>query len=271
MQDEMPCVYLHNAVGFLAIAHELLSHSGAERHLLGIMVPEKPAGLSYVQWLMSRRCTTPGPMSASYKGLFAQMPPGNEPQFLVVTLLGIIDNAANAAPKAAMFGMSLLSLLLARDPASVFGSLDLDILLETLFKYLSVVYGLVANSQCLVEERWGIVALINALPTLYLLTELPSLAIKVQAASNLPVSLATTIINVVHSAALLDKGELNDAAPDPAARPTLASGRIHVEAALGGGACGDLMTQSPMSFAAAAGFEVSTKVIAPQMAGRQGV
>jgi len=242
--------YCHFAIGFTAIAVQLLGYDATEDHLLGCLVREKPAGISHIDWVLGIRQTIPPCISVRYSGLFRDMPPGNETTVLPVVLLGLIDNCSSPYPKLAMNGTSLLSMLLSRRPAAVISLLDPIQLSGALYKYLKTIFRLVSNAECIVEERFGIAAFINALPTLYLLSENP---VTSKHLHNLPASVATIAINIVHSIS----GSPAAGCPNDLKRlPELWTARVDIRPILVSGIAAEVMTARPMTYAVAGAIEV---------------
>ncbi|KAL7544176.1 hypothetical protein ACHAWF_007549 [Thalassiosira exigua] len=85
----------------------------------------------------------------------------------ITLVLGLMDNCSRAFPKVAHYAAGLLSLLIVTNPASAFSCLDGKTFADSTYNYFGEVFGLVHNSECMVEEYFGVVAYLNILPALY--------------------------------------------------------------------------------------------------------
>jgi len=85
----------------------------------------------------------------------------------VSLVLGLMDNCSHAFPKIAQNAAGMLSLLICTNPFATMSCLDGKAFVESVFNYLAGVFGLVHNSECLVEEYYGVVAFLNILPACY--------------------------------------------------------------------------------------------------------
>lgn len=85
----------------------------------------------------------------------------------ITYLLGLLDNCSHAFPKVSQNAAGMLSLLICMDPASAFSCLDGKAFVVSTYKYFGEVFRLVHNSECMVEEYFGVVAFLNILPAVY--------------------------------------------------------------------------------------------------------
>jgi hypothetical protein len=79
------------------------------------------------------------------------------PVSTVVLAVAFVDNASSGLPHASHLAASLISLIVARRPASCFSLLDPAPAVQALVKMLQGIFDLVKDPHCLVEECFGTV------------------------------------------------------------------------------------------------------------------
>jgi hypothetical protein len=115
-------------------------------------------------------------------------------------LVGLIDNCERIVPVVANKAVALLALILSRRPSVLLASLDPEPLCAAMMKYLEGIAVLVMNNECMVEEHYGQVYLLNTAPLLYFMGEWKESSRLLQK-YGLPSGVASLAINVIHSAA----------------------------------------------------------------------
>mmetsp|Transcript_1943 Transcript_1943/g.2579 ORF Transcript_1943/g.2579 Transcript_1943/m.2579 type:complete len:414 (-) Transcript_1943:241-1482(-) len=175
--------------------------------LLNLLVPEPPPGIEISDWVMK-------------KVLADQKPP------TVISLIGIVDNCSIHFPKASNMAIAVISLMICRRPTMAFALIDPKPFMNAMYSYLQQIFHKVSNSDCIVEEHLGVIALINTIPLLYHLGDWyicyePLLDVQ------LPVIIATSIINIIHGATNGIHGR--DSAPNLTAHPELINGFVFIQ------------------------------------------
>lgn len=233
---------LHRAVKLLGLLCNLLANPESNM-LTRLIVKEPPAGVHPMEFLMQNS-----------QDLTFQ-------PFLL--LIGVLDNCAAPFPKSAHLAAPALSLLVSRRPAVALSMLDPNTLSSAIYKYIGEsIFGLVNNSECLVEQHFGVVALLNLLPLLYFLGDWKE-AHEALPRYRLPCSLATTFINILHAAADDDAW---DSPPDLNLLPELGGAHVWVRSLFQSNEmAGTVLRERPMSFAVAASIEVLGRWVTRQV------
>ena len=233
--------FAHRSVLLMTLATSLLNCDASRDALMSLLVLENPPNVSPGDFMMSR--ITSGQST------------------LLMSLVGVVDNCARALPNCAHAACSLLSLIVACRPAASLSMLDPESLVDAVYRYVADVFTRVNNAECVVEERFGLVQLLNLAPLLYFLGDWRESAALLSEHA-LPVCLASIVCNVLHSAAAaddpdrgVDGGENNhcDRPADLEQFPELHKAHVDV-ASLYGGA--PELWQRPMSAVVASLLEV---------------
>jgi hypothetical protein len=252
MMDPQISVHVHLTVVILSIIANLLTKQNADQLVL-LLASEKPAHVKsqaqIAEWLVQCHET-------------------KQPSVLPV-LVGLIDNCSNAFPKAGQLAAGVMSLIICRRPSVALATLDPDQFVSSAAQYLEKVFMLVHNSECAVEQYFGITAFLNILPALYHLGNWTAQHGRLQ--RGLVAQLTTIVINICHTAvgALPVDGKEQDAfadrAPNLEVFPELLPAKILMEPLLyrdGDETTTDkkwrarVFKQRPMSFAVAGGLEI---------------
>lgn len=236
---------LHNVHKFQALASLICSllrwpgkdASAAELEgvelLLDKLAIEAPAGVSPARFIIS------------------EVQAGRNP--LIVQLVGIVDNCHNAFPQCAHTAVALLSLIVARRPAASLCLLDPQPVIDSLYEYLGALSPRVMNAECIVEEHFGIIQLMNAAPLLYFLGDWKE-SLRVLSRTVLPSAVASIVCNIIHSATKSD-AHRTDRSPDLEELPEMVNARLLV-ARLFGEEHARLIQSRPMSAAAGLLIEI---------------
>jgi hypothetical protein len=246
-------VHVHLTVVTLSIIANLLTQSNADKLVL-LLLRERPVHV----------------VTNSQIGEWLEECHNSKKPLVVPVLLATIDNCSNAFPKAGLLSAGVMSLIICRRPAVALAALDLDQFVTSAAKYLGKVFDLVHNSECSVEEHFGVVAFLNILPSLYHLGNWTAQHVHLQ--KGLVGQLTTIIVNICHSATLGLEGQDFDQAPDLETFPELLPAKILMEPLLyRDGEMTQVSTtagttdkkwrarvlkQRPMSFAVASGLEI---------------
>ena len=220
----------HHATQCMAVVINLLTFpdvTGKER-LVDLLVPEMPAGVKTEVFLE--------------KEMLASRTPA------VHTLIGLVDNCSAPLPKCAHLAMSLLGLLIARRPVQVLGLLDPEPTTKILHNYLMPIFDRIKIAPCIVEERFGTVELLNAIPVLFHLADWTEAVVHLPT-SSLPQSIATLCINLLHLISDDDAEHSADCPADLELFCELRGAIVHAATLYGNGA--HLMRQRPSTFAMA--------------------
>lgn len=144
---------------------------------------------------------------------------GPEHTPILLGLVGLLDECSVTFPKSAHTAAGLLSLIIARRPATALSYLDEKVYVKLFQCHLSSIFPYLHNSQCRVDERYGLVSLFNCLPALYYMVNIKNAPhlLKKHAFS---ASLASLICNLVCSAA---GDEESDKPPNTQHFPELAT------------------------------------------------
>jgi len=169
-------------------------------------------------------------------------------------LVGLLDNCASPFPKAAHLGAAALSLLVSRRPSVALSSLDPGPLTSSIFQYMwESIFHLINNSECRVEEYFGVVSFINLLPLLYFFGDWKE-AHTVLPQHQLPSCITSIAINILHSAASDDAW---DSPPDVDKFPELGNAKVWVRPLFESNEmAATVLRERPMSFVVAASIEV---------------
>eukprot|EP00978_Attheya_sp_CCMP212_P000150 scaffold285_cov58-Attheya_sp.AAC.3 len=231
--------FLHRSILTLQVVCELLARELEQADtLVRLLVVDVPAETTPMDW------TT------------AQCQSGNIELLSTNNLVGVLDNCSDCLPKASMLAAAALSLIVSRRPAVALSLLDPEPLAGALHKYFVSIFRLLSNSECKVEERFGLAAYINILPLLYFLSYWPK-AHRVLPKHDLDSILSSLLLNILHSAYQRDTGEEVDGPIDLDAFPELQSAKIYVEALFGeNNFRRDMLQNRPMTFAIAATVEI---------------
>lgn len=149
--------------------------------------------------------------------------------------------------------MSLLGLLIARRPVQVLGLLDPEPTTKILHNYLMPIFDRIKIAPCYVEERFGTVELLNAIPVLFHLADWTEAVVHLPS-SFLPQSLATLCINLLHLISDDDAEHSADCPADLELFCELRGAIVHAATLYGNGV--QLMRQRPSTFAMACLLEV---------------
>jgi hypothetical protein len=137
-------VHVHLTVITLSIIANLLTKSNADKLVL-LLTRERPGSVitqtQLMEWLQ--------------EGLVSKKP------YVLPALVGLIDNCSNAFPKAGQLAAGVVSLIICRRPAVALAMLDADMFITSATQYLEKVFMLVHNSECAVEQYFGITAFLN--------------------------------------------------------------------------------------------------------------
>jgi hypothetical protein len=224
----------HSTLQLMTLVTSLLNFPdvpGKDR-LVDLLAPEPPAGAKTQEWCLQ------------------EMEAGR--LMGVHSLVGVVDNCSSPLPKCAHAAVSLLGLLVARRPARVLCLMDPEPTTKALHNYLIPVFERIKIAPCMVEERFGTVNLINAVPLLYHLGDWIE-AMLLLPQSRLPEALATLSINLLHLIAC-EGGNPCDSAPDLEMFGELRGAIVQVSSLFGDGI--ELMRAHPSTFAMACLVEV---------------
>lgn len=144
--------------------------------------------------------------------------------------VGVLDKCAALYPKLAHSTIGLLSLAVARRPSAVLATLDPDIFCKSIGEQFlhHCVFRLVHNSECRVEESYGLVSLLNSLPTLYYITN-----VKHASTVLLKYSFPALIASLAVNPACASMDEVSDRPIDLETFPELTTVRIVVAPSFG--------------------------------------
>jgi hypothetical protein len=182
---------------------------------------------------------------------------------LLPMLVGVLDNCTIVFPRCAHLAISLFSLILAKCPSTALSVLDPEPFIEALYSYLLSVFPRINNAPCRVEEYFGIFELLNILPTFFYIGEWKESA-GVLTKYNMPACVASTIINVLHSAVEAEGEEREGISMNVPKEelmvefPELMSARVYVDV-LYGEVGREAMCQTPYTFLAVALLEIITR------------
>lgn len=224
---------LHRSVKLLALLNNLLRNSDSSI-LVRLVVKEPPPGVAPMNFLLQNSHD----MTSFPLGL----------------LVGVLDNCSAPFPKAAHLAAAALSILVTRRPSVALSLLDPESLAEAIFKYCGEsIFHLVNNSECPVEEYFGVIAFINVLPLLYFLGDWKE-AQRVLPKHQLPAMITTTAVNILFSAADDDAW---DSPPDVDQLPELGGANVWVRPLFQStDISSTVLDERPMSFAVAGAIEV---------------
>jgi hypothetical protein len=216
-------------------------HAAGQHRLLDYLVPEVPAGVDIMRFAMDE--------------FAAGRPPA------IAMLVGAADNCAIPLPKCAHAAVSVVSIIVSRRPAAALRLLDPQPTCAMLAKYLDKILTQVCEVDCLVEERFGTVNLINCIPVLYHLGDWSDASHHLDRAG-LPPLLARLSINLLHNLHY-NRDENGVSLCDNPANldqfPELIHARVDVDS-LFGEAGARLMRARPSTFAMACLVEVQVGV-----------
>jgi len=174
---------------------------------------------------------------------------------LVPTLVGTLDNCATTCPVAAHLAGGLIGLLVVRRPASVFADLDPVPMLDALHKYMGYIFGLVSNNTCSVEESFGITALLDVVPLLYLLADWRESHEQLKK-RKIIADVGTLCVNLLHTSRVGAGDTPDDLEMFPELGRNLLVMRSVYGMALSGSTAATCLREMPTSFAAACTLEV---------------
>jgi hypothetical protein len=233
------CQLLHKSVITLSIIIQLLARPNSDV-LSKLMALEAPTGSNPPLWTLTEH-------------LAGRDCPA-------VHLLGLLGNCSSTFRKVAHLTAAAMSLIVCRRPAVALSVMDGGALANALHLYLKGISHLVCNAECIVEERYGVLALNTVLPLLYQLSDWSDSS-DFLLQSGLPTRLAMLMINILHSASGdYDRAHLlGDHPPDLEQLPELHGATQFAIAPLlleeGGGEASswrlELLQSRPMSFAVA--------------------
>jgi hypothetical protein len=235
---------LHRATTLLALTANLLSREDSDL-LVQLLIPEPPQGMSSADFVV------------------AEIQSGKRGFVCILHLFALIDNASTAFPKAVHYAAACLSLAVCRRPARAFQLMDEDALCGALNNYFEHLLDLLEDSQCIVEETYGIAAFINILPLLYWMGDWK----KVQAPisnHHLTESIATILMNLVNSQnnGATNEDDRIDVHWDLENMPELSSAIVFLEPLLlpnSRATASSVLREHPMSWTIAATFELLDK------------
>lgn len=233
----------HRALLLLALIVSLLSwpclpHSsiavGKDR-LLDLLVVEAPAGVSPSDWLMQSAAR------------------GESWLLLLPLALGLLDNTSGKLPKAAHLAVAFMSQCVSRRPAAALFVLDSQPTVQALHHFLGGVFDIVTQNSCMVEVRFGVAQLLDAIPLLYHMGDWKDAktALSSRKGSILVGAVGSFAMNVLH---LLSCGE-EDPCDCPPGDDLLTNcaevlgARVSVEGSFARGPGWQLMHTRPLTFA----------------------
>jgi hypothetical protein len=254
--DPQVSLHVHLTVVTLSIISQLLTKSNADKLVL----------------LLAREMPSKCAVSHEKKMKWIQKCHNSLKPNVLPALVALIDNCSNAFPKAGQLGAGVMSLIICQRPAVALAMLEPDHFVTSAIQYLKKVFFLVPhNSECSIEQYFGVVAFLNILPALYHLGNWTAQHERLE--KSLVALVTTIIINICHSITdVLDGRVQNEAfadqAPDLEECPELLSAKILMEPLMYRD--GDttqasatdekwrarVLKERPMSFAVAAGLEI---------------
>ena len=170
----------------------------------------------------------------------------------VVPLVGLLDLMNQVdnelCARAPHLAAAIISLCLTRRRVASYAAFNADDVMETILRYLQNVATRVFNNDCLVEERFGVVELINILPLLLYAAEHRTWRQALVRNFGIIISIATYICQLCHNTHNVDFE--NDGAPDFERFPCFRRGFVLVDVDH------DLATTRPFAFATCALLEV---------------
>lgn len=228
---------LHKACTLFALTAHLLSKRKSHK-LASLMTPEPSPPMNY-------GCFASSLAMSGERGFCC-----------VLQLFGLLDNASTAFPKAAMYAAACLSLAVSRRPSQAFALLDPEAMAPAVVKYLNHPFHLVHDSQCIVEQSYGLAAFINVLPLLYCFGDWQNIH-QPMLQSSLVGALTTTALNILHS--IHQGNEANDVRTDSKFNlddlPELNAAIIFIDPCIKS----NVLREHPMSWAVVAALEVLAK------------
>jgi hypothetical protein len=257
LMEPQVSLHVHLTVVTLSIIANLLTKSNADKLVL-VLTRERPGydatQTQVVEWL--------------HEGHVSKKP------CILPALVGLIDNCSNAFPKAGQLAAGVVSLIICRRPAVALNTLDGDMFITSAAQYLEKVFMLIHNTECSVEQNFGVVAFLNILPALYHLGNWTAQHERLQ--RGLVALLTTILVNICHNATIAEDGQEQDdffdQAPNLEEFPELLQAKILMEPLLyrDGDTTQDstiagttdkkwrarVLKQRPMSFAVAGGLEI---------------
>ncbi len=167
-------------------------------------------------------------------------------------LLGLVESCTAPLPKCAHLAVTLISLAVSRRPAVVLHLLEPAPTTKALWNYLEPVFNRIKVVPCMVEERYGVVQLLNCIPLLYYLGDWKESSIFLLIA-RLPQAICSLCINLLH---LLTQegGNPCDSPPDLELLPELWGAQVVTETCFGDAAA--FMRARPCTFTMACLLEV---------------
>jgi hypothetical protein len=254
LMEPQVSVHVHLTVVTLSIITSLLTKSNADKLVL-LLTRERPGSA----------ITETQVVEQLHEGHVSKKP------YVLPALVALIDNCSNAFPKAGQLAAGVVSLIICRRPAVALATLDADMFITSAAQYLDKVFMLVHNTQCSVEQYFGVVAFLNILPALYHLGNWTGQHERLQ--RGLVALLTTIFVNICHYATVAGDGQEQDdffdQAPNFEELPELLPAKILMEPLLYRD--GDMtpqasttdkkwrarvLKQRPMSFAVAGGLEI---------------
>jgi hypothetical protein len=233
---------LHRTTTLLALTANLLSREDSYL-LVQLLIPEPPRGMSTTDWVVAEA-------ESGKKGLVC-----------ILQLFALIDNASTSFPKAVHYAAACLSLAVCRRPVRAFQLMDSDVLCGALHNYFEHLLDLLEDSQCLVEETFGIAAFINILPLLYWMGDWKRVQAPISS-HHLPESIATILLNLVNSQNAGTDDDRIDAPWDLENMPELRAAIVFIEPLLLPNAratASSVLRDNPLSWTIAATFELLGK------------
>lgn len=183
---------------------------------------------------------------------------------LLPILVGVLDNCTIVFPRCAHLSISLFSLILAKSPSTALSVLDPEPFIDALSSYMGNIFPRISNAPCRVEEYFGILELLNILPTLFYIGDWKESA-RVLMKSNMPAFVASITINVLHSVVAAEGGVKDEGISMNAPKeeltvefPELMSARVYVDV-LYGEVGREVMCQTPYTFLVVALLEILTR------------
>ena len=177
-----------------------------------------------------------------------------DPQGFLPCLVGNFDNLT-CFPKLCHISGGLMSLIVARRPAASFDILGEVLFCSSIAKYIRSCLPLVCDNNCIVDEYFGIAALLNLLPLLYLMGSWKSLQ-KSTEFYDVSRLLITVIENVTLGITDPSGNSKYDKRPDLQELPETRSAQIVIEPLERRTWRKDLLSKHPHSFLVIAGIEV---------------
>ena len=177
-----------------------------------------------------------------------------DPQGFLPCLVGNFDNLT-CFPKLCHISGGLMSLIVARRPAASFDILGESLFCSSVAKYMRSCFPLVCNNKCIVDEYFGIAALLNLLPLIYLMGSWKSLQ-KTTEFADVSRFLITVIENVCFQITEPSGNSKFDKRPDLEELPETRSAQIVIEPLERRTWRKDLLSKHPHSFLVIASIEV---------------